>query len=226
LTMFYDLDWAGAEREFKRAIELNPHYSITYEVYSYLLAATGRFDEALQVAKRGAELDPLSPSMIGDVSAALYLARKYDDAVKQLQKSLEIDPNHFGARLALGSVYEVKGLHDEAIRELEKAISLAGRTTAVLAVLGRAYASSGKQAEAQKILAELNEMSKAGYVSPWDMAILQVGLGDKDRALEQLNKAYEERAGWIIDVKVEPMLDPLRSDPRFAELVSRMNLPR
>ena len=226
LTMFYDFDWAGAEREYKRAIELNPNYSITYEVYSYLLGATGRFDEGVQMAKRGAELDPLSPPLITDVSGAYYLARRYDDAVKQLQKSLEIDPNHFGAHLALGTVYEVKGRPDEAIKELEKAISIAGRTSAVLAMLGRVYASSGKQAEAQKILAELNEMSKTGYVSPWDMAILYVGLGDKDRALEQLNKAYEDRAGWIIDVKVEPMLDPLRSDPRFAELVSRMNLPK
>jgi serine/threonine protein kinase/Flp pilus assembly protein TadD len=226
LLMFYDLDWAGAEREYKRAIELNPNYSTAYEVYSYLLAATGRFDEAIRTAQRGVEADPLSPSMIGDVSAAYYLARRYDDAIKQLQKSLEIDPNHFGAHLALGAIYEVKGMHEEAIKELQKAIGLAGRTSSALALLGHAYAASGKQAEAQKILAELNEMSKTVYVSPWDMAILYVALGDKNRALEQLNKAYEDRAGWIIDLKVEPVLDPLRSDPGFAELVSRMNLPK
>jgi len=224
LTMFYDLDSAGAEREYKRAIELNPNYSITYEVYSYLLGANGRFDEAIQTAKRGVELDPLSPAMIGDVSAAYYLARRYDDAIRQLQKSLEIDQNHFGAHLALGQIYEVKGLHEEAIKELQKAIAIAGRTASVLALLGHAYATSGKQAEAQKILAELKEMSKTAYVSPWDMAILYVGLDDKDRALEQLNKAYDDRAGWIIDLKVDPILDPLRSDPRFAELVSRMRL--
>ena len=224
MTMFYDLDWAGAEREYKRAIELNPNYSITYEVYSYLLCATGRFEEGIQTAKRAVEVDPLSPPIIGDVSAAYYLARRYDDSIKQLQKSLEIEPNHFGAHLALGQIYEVKGLPEEAIKELQKAIAIAGRTTTVLAVLGHAYATSGKQAEAQKILAELNEMSKTGYVSPWDLAILYVGLGDKDRALEQLNKAYEDRAGWIIDIKVDPILDPLRSDARFAELVSRMRL--
>jgi len=224
LTMFYDLDWAAAEREYKRAIELNPNYSITYEVYSYLLCATGRFDEGIQTAKRAVEADPLSPAIIGDVSAAYYLARRYDDAIKQLQKSLEIDPNHFGAHLALGGIYEVEGMHEEAIKELQKAIAIAGRTTAVLALLGHAYATSGKQAEAQKILAELNEMSKTGYVSPWDMAILYVGLGDKDRALEQLNKAYDDRAGWIIDLKVEPVLDPVRSDPRFADLVHRLRL--
>jgi serine/threonine-protein kinase len=225
LTMFYDLDWAGAEREYKRALELNPNYSITYEVYSYLLSATGRFDEAIQTAKRGAELDPLSPPMLGDVSAAQYMARRYDESIKQLRRALEIDPNHFGAHHALGVVYEAKGMHEEAIRELQKAISIGERTSSVLAVLGHAYATSGKQAEAQKILAELNELSKTTYVSPWDMTILYVGLGDKERALEQLNKAYEERAGWVIDLKVDPILDPLRSDPRFVELVRRMNFP-
>jgi eukaryotic-like serine/threonine-protein kinase len=225
LMMFYDLDWAGAEREYKRALELNPNYSITYEVYSYLLSATGRFEEAISTAKRAADLDPLSPSMVGDVSAAYYIARRYDETIKQLQKSLEIDPNHYGAYLALGTTYEVKGMHEEAIRELQKAIAIGGRTSSALAVLGHAYATSGKPAEAQKILAELNEMSKTTYVSPWDMAILYVGLGDKERALEQLNKAHEDRAGWIIDLKVDPILDPLRTDPRFTDLVRRMNLP-
>ena len=225
LMMFYDLDWAGAEREYKRALELNPNYSTTYELYSYLLCATGRFEEGISTSKRGAELDPLSLPMIGDVSAAYYIARRYDEAIKELHKSLEIEPNHFGPHLALGVTYDVKGMHEEAIKELQKAIAIGGRTSSVLAVLGHAYATSGKPAEAQKMLAELNEMSKTTYVSPWDMAILYVGLGDKDRALEQLNKAYEDRAGWIIDLKVEPILDPLRSDPRFVDLVRRMNFP-
>ena len=226
LTMFYDLDWTAAEREYKRAIELNPSYPISYEVYSYLLSATGRLDEAIKMAQRGADVDPLSVVLADDVSGAYYLARRYDEAIKQLEKSLEIDPNHFGGYMALGQVYEAKGMHEEAIKSLQKAIGIGGRTSGVLAPLGRAYAASGKKVEAQKILTELKEMAKQTYVSSYDLAILYVGLGDKEHALEQLNKAYEDRAGWIMDINVEPVFDSLRSDPRFAELVSRMKLPK
>src|ERR1043165_7137765 len=226
LTMFYDLDWTAAEREYKRAIELNPSYPISYEVYSYLLSATGRLDEAIKMAQRGADVDPLSVVLADDVSGAYYLARRYDEAIKQLEKSLEIDPNHFGGYLALGQVYEAKGMHEEAIKSLQKAIGIGGRTSGVLAPLGRAYAASGKKVEAQKILAELKEMAKQTYVSSYDLAILHVGLGDNEHAFEQLNKAYEDRAGWIMDINVEPVFDSLRSDPRFAELVSRMKLPK
>ena len=226
LTMFYDLDWTAAEREYKRAIELNPSYPISYEVYSYLLSATGRLDEAIKMAQRGADVDPLSVVLADDVSGAYYLARRYDEAIKQLEKSLEIDPNHFGGYMALGQVYEAKGMHEEAIKSLQKAIGIGGRTSGVLAPLGRAYAASGKKVEAQKILTELKEMAKQTYVSSYDLAILYVGLGDKEHALEQLHKAYEDRAGWIMDINVEPIFDSLRSDPRFAELVSRMKFPK
>jgi len=222
LTMFYDLDWAGAEREYKRAIELNPNYSITWEVYAYLLSATGRLEEGIRTAQRGVEVDPLSVVLAADMANATYLARRYDEAIKQYQKSLEMDPNHFGGLAGLGEVYELKGMHDEAIKSFQKAIAVGGRTSGLLAFLGHAYATSGKQAEAQKLLAELNEMSKQAYVSPYDLAVLYVGLGDKERAIEQLNKAYEDRAGWIMYLNVEPIFDPLRADPRFGELVSRM----
>ena len=115
---------------------------------------------------------------------------------------------------------------EAAIKELQKAIAIAGRTSGLLALLGHAYAASGKQGEAQKILGELNKMSEQAYVSPYDLAILYLGLGDKDRALEQLNKAYDDRAGWIIYLKVEPIFDPLRSDARFVDLVRRVGLPQ
>ena len=226
LEMFYDLDWATAEREDKRAIELNPDYSISYEVYSYLQSATGRLDEGIKTAQRGLQVDPLSIPLSNDVGGAYYLARRYDEAIKQYQNSIELDPTDSGGHLNLGEVYELEGMHEEAIKELQKAIGIAGRTSGLLALLGHAYATSGKQGEAQKILSELNEMSKQAYVSPYDLAILYVGLGYKDRALEQLNKAYDDRAGWIIYLKVEPIFDPLRSDQRFADLVRRMNLPQ
>ncbi|MEK6337552.1 MAG: tetratricopeptide repeat protein, partial [Acidobacteriota bacterium] len=226
ILMFYDLDWATAEQEYKRAIELNPGLELTYELYSYLLLGLGRADEGIAMAKRGLQIAPLSVVLADDLASAYYIARRYDEAIQQYQKSVEVDPNHYGGVLGLGQVYEVKGMHEEAIRELQKAIVIGGRTSGALVMLGHAYASSGKQAEAQKIVDELNEMAKQSYVSPYDLAILYVGLGDKERALEQLNKAYEDRAGWIIYLKVEPLLDPLRSEPRFAEIVSRVKFPQ
>jgi eukaryotic-like serine/threonine-protein kinase len=224
--MFYELDWVTAEREYKRAIELNPNYEFSYELYSYLLLSMGRLDEGIKMAQRGVSVAPLSALLLDDVGSAYYLARRYDEAIRQYQKSIELDPNHFGGPLGLAWPYELKGMHEDAIKQLEKAIAIGGRTSATLALLGHAYAASGKQAEAQKILGELNEMSKQAYVSPYDMATLYVGLGDKDRALAQLNKAYEDRAGFIIYLNVEPIFDPLRSDPRFGELVGRMKFQK
>jgi tetratricopeptide (TPR) repeat protein len=171
------------------------------------------------------QVDSLSVGLSNDVGGAFYLARRYDEAIRQYQKSIELDPNDSGEHLNLGEVYELKGMHEEAIKELQKTISIAGRTTGALGLLGHAYAAAGKQTEALKILDELKETSKKVYVSPWDLAVLYIGLGDKDQAFAELNQAYDDRAGWIIYLKVEPILDPLRSDPRFAEMVSRMKFP-
>lgn len=222
--MFYNLDLANAEREYKRAIELNPNYEFGYELYSYLLLSMGRVDEGIRMAQRGLEVAPLSTVLADDVANALYLARRYDEAISQYKKSLEIDPDHYGALFQMAAVYEAKGMHDEAIRQIEKSISVAGRTPGILAMMGHAYATSGRKAEAQKLLEEINGMSQQTYVSPYDIAILYVGLGEKDKAIEQLTKAYEERAGWIIYLKVEPIFDPIRDDPRVKDLIGRMKL--
>jgi tetratricopeptide (TPR) repeat protein len=225
LTIFYDYDWAAAEREFKRSIELNPNYAGSYEIYSQLLAATGRLDEALAMTRRGLEVEPLSVLINDDMSYAYYFARRYDEGIKQYQKSLEMDPNDTIALLGIGAIYEQKGMYDEAIAVYQKAINLSERTTGILGVLGHAYAASGRRAEALKILAELSEMSRQKYVSPFDLAVLYTGLGEKDRAIEQLQKQYQERgSGLFIDLKVEPLFDPLRSDPRFADLLRSMGL--
>ncbi len=226
MNMFSDLDWEAAEREYKRAIELNPNYELTYELYSYLLSALGRPDEAIAMAQRGLELDPLSALLSEDVAGAYYSARQYDQAIKQIQKTLEIEPNRPGEHIHLGNVYEQKGMYEEAIAEYQKAISVSERTSNILGFLGHAYAASGKRNEAVKILNEMKEMSKQKYVSSYDLAILYTGLGDKDKALEQLNHAYEERDGWIICLRVEPLFDPLRSDPRFQDLIRRIGLEK
>lgn len=225
LTMFLDLDWAGAEREFKRALELNPNYLFTYSLYSYLLCATGQLDEGIKMAKRGLEVDPLSLPLSHDTGRAYYLARRYDEALKQMQKSIEIDPNHVGVNIILGEVYEQQGRYDEAIAAYQEVINAyAARTSLMLGLLGHAYAASGRKGEALKILEELKEMSRQTHVSPYDLAVLYTGLGEKDRAIEQLNRAYEERIGWFHNLKVEPLFDPLRSAPRFADLVRRLGL--
>jgi eukaryotic-like serine/threonine-protein kinase len=226
ILMFYNLDMANAEREYKRAIELNPNYEFGYELYSYLLLAGGRIDEGIRMTQRGVEVAPLSSVLADDVANAYYLARRHDEAISQYQKSLELDPAHYSALFGLALVYEAKGMHDESIKQLEKSISGIGRTPGLSAMLGHAYAKSGRITEAQKILAELSQMSQQTYVSPYDMAILYVGLGEKDKAIEQLTKAYEDRAGWIIYLKVEPIFDPVRDDPRVKDLIVRMKLQR
>jgi serine/threonine-protein kinase len=227
ITMFYQLDWTTAEREYKRAIELNSNYPLAYELYSYLLSASGRVDEGVNMVKRGLAADPLSALLSDDLGEAYYLARRYDDSLNQYRKTLEFDPNRSGAFAGMGFAYQQKGMYDEAIKGYEKAISGAGRIPSALVLLAYAYASSGRKAEATRIVDELTGMARQQqYVSPYDLAILYTGLGDKDRALEQLNKAFDERAGWIIYLKVEPLFDPLRSEPRFADLVSRLGLPQ
>ncbi|MBC7930272.1 MAG: tetratricopeptide repeat protein [Rubrivivax sp.] len=226
IAMFYDLDWATAEREYKRAIDLNPNYPTVYELYSYLQSATGRLDEAIETAKHGLETDPLSVLLREDTGLAYYLARRYDEAIQQYQQSIQMDPNYAPALTNLGIVYEQKGMYDEAIAAYQKAINASERTSGILAALGHTYAVSGRRDEALKVLDELKEMSRQKYVSPYDLAVLYTGLGENDRAIEQLGKAHEERAGWIIYLKVNPLFDPLRSDPRFADLVRRVGLPQ
>lgn len=223
--LLYHLDWVNAERELKRAIELDPNFEFAYDVYATLLQAMGRLDEGIRMAERGARVAPLSVLLTADLGISYYQARRFDEAITQIQKAVELGPNDYTARVALGYAYEARGRHDEAIEECQKAIAIGGKTSTALSLLGYTYARSGKQAEAQKVLIELNAMSKQGYVSSYDLAILYTGLNDKERAFEQLNKAYEDRAGFIIMLRVEPLFDSLRSDPRFAELVSRFKFP-
>ena len=223
ITMLYQLDWANAEREYKRAIELNPNHPDTYELYSYLLSATGRLNESIDVIKRGLALDPLSLPLLDDTGQAYYWARRYDEALHQYRKSIDIDAAHPGAYSGVGVVYEQKGMYKEAIEAFQRAIDSTERTSNLLGLLGHAYALSGKRAEALKILDELKQMEKVKYVSPYDLAVLYTGLGEKDQAIEQLHKAYDQRAGWVFMLKTEPLFDPLRSDARFAALVQRLD---
>ena len=219
----YDFDSAQAIREFQRAIELNPNYAIAHQQYgNNTLAALGRFDDAIVEGKRAVELDPLSLVINTDMGSDYYYARRYDEAIAQLRKTLEMDPGFYIAHLVLGQVLDAKGARDAAIVECQKARAL-NDDPAVLGVLGRAYGLSGNKMEAEKILDQLKKLSQERYVSAYSFALTYLGLGDKEEALRWLEQSYQDRAGSDIGyIRVDPLLDPLRGDPRFEALAEKI----
>lgn len=226
LKALYEWDWSGSERELKRAIELNPNYSATHLWYTNFFSGQGRLDEALAEGRRALELDPLSLVNNSALGNTLYYRRQYDQAIEQYRKALEMDPNFPLAHLGLGMAYEQKGMYAAAITELQKATELFEGEPIGLAALGHAYAVSGKKQEARKILEELDQLRKRRYVSAYYIAAIYAGLGEKDQAWAWLEKAYEERASWLnVRFKVDPRFDSLHSDPRYQDLLRRMNIP-
>jgi tetratricopeptide (TPR) repeat protein len=221
--LFYEWDWAGAEREFKRAIQLDPNNSGAHERYGSYLQSMGRFDEALVERKLAQKLDPINPAVIASVGQTLFLARRYDEAMEQYRKALELNPNYSWGHVALADAYVRKGMYEEAIAEVNKALSLEGNTSAI-ALLGNVYALAGRHEEARKLLGQLEVLSKQKYVPPFFIAAIYIGLGEKDRAFEWLEKAYQEHHPHLVNLKVQPVFDPIRSDPRFADLLRRMGL--
>jgi eukaryotic-like serine/threonine-protein kinase len=223
---YYDHDFATAEHEYQRAVQLNPNYSTAPQWYSVFLMSVGRFDEAVAQARRAQELDPLSLPINMTYGWVLLTARRNDESVEQLRKTLEMDPNFVLAHHRLGLVYEQQGKYQEAIAEFQQLINLtAGKPLGTLG-LAHVYAMSGKKAEAQKTLAELLELSKQRYVSPAHIATIYAALGDKDQAFAWLEKAYEGNDGILVRLKVDSRFDSLRTDPRFGELVKRIGLPQ
>jgi TolB-like protein/Tfp pilus assembly protein PilF len=225
--LFYDFDFSRSIREFQRAIELKPNYASAHQWYGNdLLVPLGRFDEAIAELKRSVELDPLSLIINEDLGNTYYYARRYDEAIEQLTKTLEMDLGFYSAHWLLGVAFEAKGTLDAAIEEYQKARAL-NDDPVVLALLGHAYASSGNKMEAEKILNQLKELSKERYVTGYNFAIVYLGLGDKEEALRWLQKSYQDRAGYgTVSIKVDPLLDPLRGDPRFEELVTKVFAPK
>ncbi len=221
----HDMDWAGAEREYRRALELNPGYANAHHWYAMSLSGLGRHDEALAHIKQAQELDPLSLIINANVGFILYNSRRYEEAIEQLRKALAMDSNFPEVHEYLGFTYLQKSMYREAVAELQTALKLSPGNLEVIAGLGHAYAVSGNRAEARKMLDDLTERSRRGHSLPWVMAVVYTGLGDKDRAFEWLQKAVEERnIGLLMWIKVNPLFDPVRSDPRFADLLRRMNL--
>jgi serine/threonine-protein kinase len=219
------LNWREAEKELKRAIELDPSYASAYHWYASTLAIIGRSEDLLRNARRAQELDPLSPIINASLGHAYYLCRRYDDAIRQCQKTLEMVPEFPAAHLFLGMAQTQKGRHREAIAEIQKAVDLSDRTPVILAMLGYAHAAAGDTDAARRILKGLLESRQKKFVGSGDIAIVYAGLGQRDEAFKFLEKAYAEGSLWTISLKLDPKLDELRPDQRFAELLRRAGLP-
>jgi serine/threonine protein kinase/Tfp pilus assembly protein PilF len=227
IKFYADWDWAGAEKEFQRAIEINPSDAEAHRTYSVYLSLLGRSEEALAEIHRAQQLDPLSTVLIQvDLGWAFYFARQFGAAVDQCQRALEFDPHSDNAYDCLGSAYLAQGRCDQAIAAFQSAVSLSGGDPARRVGLARAYALAGKKAEARNVLDELGQRAKSTYVPPYYLAILHAALGENEQAITWLEKAYRERDTYLPYLKVDEALDPLRPDPRFQELLRRVGLPR
>jgi eukaryotic-like serine/threonine-protein kinase len=218
-----DFDWPGAEAEFKRAIELNPNSGNAYDYYGLMLAALERYDEALVMQQRAHELDPLVHRGT-DIATTLLRAGRYDEALGVVTRVLDVDPHYGLGHTTLGWTYFLKGLRDQGIAELWKAVSLSPDSTMYLGQLGEALGMVGRMEEARELLRRLDELSTQRYVSPYHMAYIYTGLGEHERALDFLERAYEERAGAVFGIKGSFLFTPLRSHPRFIALLRKMNL--
>ncbi len=218
-------DWPAAEKEYKRSIRLNPGYATVRQWYAFYLTALGRLEEALAEARRAHELDPLSIIINRDLGLVFYYARQPDRAIEQYRKTIELDPNFALAHQGLGRACLEKGMYPQAVEHMQRAASLAGDSVAMSAALAHAYAVVGKRGDAEKILGELLERSRWSHVEPMSIAVIYSGLGDKENAVEWLEKAHAEHSVGLLTLKVHPIFDGLHSDSRFADLLRRVGLP-
>jgi TolB-like protein/DNA-binding winged helix-turn-helix (wHTH) protein/Tfp pilus assembly protein PilF len=224
VLLWYDWDLAASERENQRALELNPGDAESYRVYGTFLYVTGRSNEAIAMNRRAQELDPFSPANAVNVAMGYFSARQYDQAIKACQKALELDPAFIPAHRWLGLTYEGQGKFPEAIAEFKLTVELSPGNQGYLENLARLYAVAGKTTEARRILAQLRGLSKTRYVSPLQFGLIYAALGERDQAFAWLEKALEDRNGSLLALSTAPWFDPLRSDPRFTDLVRRIGL--
>ncbi|MCA1838017.1 MAG: protein kinase, partial [Actinobacteria bacterium] len=220
----YDWNWTDAEKEFKRAIELNPRYAVAHQWYGGYLERTSHLNEAISERKLALELDPLSTTTIFELGQNFLFARNYDQAIAQFQRCLEMDPDYPAAHQYLPLAYVQKGMYEEALAKVRDAPE--GAAVKTTGVPGFVYAVSGHTSDAKKELEELKRLRKTEYVSAVSLAYICAGLGEKDEALSWLEKGFEERAFQMQMLKVDPRLENLRDDPRFRELVRKVGLPR
>jgi len=213
-------NWSGAENQYRLALKLNPNCGECHAVYGALLMALGRNDEAILQTNRAIELDPLSTEYRESLAQIAFFSRQYDLAIKQCENL-----NSDNSAIIVGLSYAQKSMYPEAIANLEKGIARSGRQTSNLGLLAQVYGLAGRKSDTRKIIGELLERSRHHYVFPSVFANAYLGLGDKEQALTFLERAYEERDPWLFYLKVSPLLDPLRSEPRFQALMHRVNFP-
>ena len=221
----FDWDWAEAEREFKRAIESNPNYAEAHHQYGWLLGDVGRNAEARREMGRAQQLDPLSLAIGVDSNVPYYLARDYDRSIEQSRKVLEFDPSFYLAHYTVGWAAIQKRDFATAFTELQKARSLEDKPW-IIGTLGYAYAVAGDSKRAQAVLKELKQLAQHRRVTPLWVAMIYMALSDKNQAFQWLDRCYEERSPWLVWLKTDPALDPLRSDPRYGDLLRRIGLPQ
>jgi serine/threonine-protein kinase len=220
----YDWDWEGAEREFRRAVELDPLYATAHQWYAFLLASSGRHEEALVEGHTAQELDPASLSVRRSLGWLYLYARRYEQAQYHLSRVIAMNPTAEESFRVLGLTFALQGNFEWAERTLREAVGLPGASTYSTATLGYALGRAGQRAEAEAILADLHARAASGYVSPVSFATLHLGLGEVEPALLWTERAHAERRGWLAYLRVNPIMDPLRAEPRFHALVERMRL--
>src|SRR5713226_9684457 len=222
----YHWDWPAAEKEYRRTLELNPNDAMAHGWYGEYLEAMARNEEAIVELRQAIALDPLNSNHVAHLGSFFYHARQYDQGIREFQKALGLEPDMIYAHQGLGWVYEQKKMYREAIAEQEKGVNLTNRDAFAVASLGIVLGESGRKREAKKLLEELQERSKQRYISPCLIALVQIGLGNRDQAIASLEQGYTDRDQGMMYLKVDPEMDDLRSDPRFQDLLRRVGLPQ
>jgi tetratricopeptide (TPR) repeat protein len=225
VNTFYDWRFEEAEREFRLAIEIKPSFAIAHQYYALFLLAMRRFEEGLQEMRRALELDPLATIIATSYGAAYYFARDHELSVKEHRKALQFDPDFAIAHAFLAGPFVCLERYDEAVNECLRAKALADESIYPTAFLAYAYGMAGRTSEARELLRQLLERSKSGYISSYHIALVYCGLGELERAMEYLERAYKERDNWMVWLNVYPVFDPLRNDPRFQDIIRRVGLP-
>ncbi len=220
----FEWDWPGAEEQFQQAMALNPGYVEARHWRSTLLSMLGKQSDALQEKLKALSMDPLSVVIKTDLARMFYFSRNYDEAIAQYRAALDMDSSFAFAQLWLAQAYEQKGMFEDAVRTLEEAVNKSVDSSYALAKLGHAYAVSGQLANAMKVFVKMQTLSTRRYVSPCDMALVQIGLGQNDEAFTWLDRALESRSLWLGYLNVEPQFDPIRADKRFLRLRASVGL--
>jgi serine/threonine protein kinase/tetratricopeptide (TPR) repeat protein len=221
---FHDWNWVNAERDFKRAIKLRPSYATAHQWYSFMLSALGRHDDALASVRRALDLDPLSLPINSQLTWALYVSRSYDAAIQQAKRALEMDQTFGLTHYWLGVSYLQTGRYDQAIESFQTTYKVAAANLQALSALGYTHAVCGRRSEAEAVLGQLQDAAAQRYVSPFNYALVHLGLADHDRAIDWLERCVDERAFWLAWVRTDPIFDPIRDHPRFVKLFAVVGL--